>query len=153
MVKKFYEIYFSLMNQKDKKFKKFGSEFFGYVINSILECKVDEKNYLIEYPSEYHVNIAIQMYEKIIIPYENYILDYMKNNPKSLKDSKNEELEQNKKNKISEKLALEEVFENYMRLMHKVNIGKCNIILNLNFEQENLEGFKLIQNQMKIYKK
>ena len=153
MVKKFYEIYFSLMNQKDKKFKKFGSEFFGYVINSILECKVDEKNYLIEYPSEYHVNIAIQMYEKIIIPYENYILDYMKNNPKSLKDSKNEELEQNKKNNISEKLALEEVFENYMRLMHKVNIGKCNIILNLNFEQENLEGFKLIQNQMKIYKK
>ena len=44
MVKKFYEIYFSLMNQKDKKFKKFGSEFFGFVINSILECKVNEKN-------------------------------------------------------------------------------------------------------------
>ncbi len=153
MVKKFYEIYFSLMNQKDKKFKKFASELFGYVINSLLECKVNEQNCLIEYPSEYHVNIAIQMYEKIIIPYEKYILDYMKNNPKSLKDSKNKELENNKKNKISEKLALEELFENYMRLIHKVNIGKCNIILNLNFEQENLNEYKFIQNQMKIYKK
>ena len=79
MVKKFYELYFSLMNQKDKKFKKFATELFGFVINSILESKVDEKNVLIEYPSEYHVNIAIQMYEKIIIPYENIIIDYMKN--------------------------------------------------------------------------
>ena len=40
-----------------------------------------------------------------------------------------------------------------MRLMHKVNIGKCNIILNLNFEQENLDEYKYIQNQMKLYKK
>ena len=153
MVKKFYEIYFSLMNQKDKKFKNFANEFFGYVINSILECKVNQTNNLIEYPSEYHVNIAIQIYEKIIIPYENYIVDYMKNNPRSLKDSKNEELEKNSKNNISQKLALEELFENYMRLIHKVNIGKFNIILNLNFEQENLNEFKLIQNQMKIYTK
>ena len=83
MVKKFYELYFSLMNKKDKKFKKFATELFGFVINSILESKVDEKNVLIEYPSEYHVNIAIQMYEKIIIPYENIITDYMKNHPKS----------------------------------------------------------------------
>ena len=155
MVKKFYEIYFALMNQKDKKFKKFGSEFFGFVINSILECKVNEKNVLIEYPSEYHLNVAIQMYEKIIIPYENVITDYMKKHPRSLKDSKNKEIEKEKetKNKISEKLALEELLENYMRLMHKVNIGKCNILLNLNFEQVNLDAYKYIQKQIKIYKK
>ena len=153
MVKRFYELYFSLMNQKDKRFKKFGSELFGFVINSILECKVDEKTLLIEYPSEYFINIAIQMYEKIIIPYEKNIIDYIKNNPRSLKDSKNQEIAQEKKKQISEKQALEELFENYMRLMHKVNIGKCNIILNLNFEQENLDEYKYIQNQMKLYKK
>ena len=153
MVKKFYELYFSLMNQKDKKFKKFGSELFGFVINSILECKVNEENSLIEYPSEFHVNIAIQMYEKIIIPYEKSIIDYMKNNPKiNLKDSKNQEIDKAKKNKVDEKQALEELIENYMRLMHKVNIGKSNIILNLNFEQENLDGYQIIQNQIKLYK-
>ena len=152
MVKRFYELYFALMNQKDKKFKKFGSELFGFVINSILECKVNEKDVLIEYPSEYHVNVAIQMYEKIIIPYEKYIIDYIQNNPRHIKDIKNNE-EKEKKNNISEKQALEELLENYMRLMHKVNIGKCNIILNLNFEEENIEGYQLIQNQIKIYKK
>ena len=153
MVKKFYELYFSLMNQKDKKFKKFATELFGFVINSILESKVDEKNVLIEYPSEYHVNVAIQMYEKIIIPYENIIIDYMKNNPKSLNKRESNEIDEENKNSASEKLALEESVEYYMRLMHKVNIGKSNIILYLNFEQENLEGYKIIENQIKIYKK
>ena len=153
MVKKFYELYFSLMNQKDKKFKKFATELFGFVINSILESKVDEKNVLIEYPSEYHVNVAIQMYEKIIIPYENIIIDYMKNNPKSLNKKESNEIDEENKNSASEKLALEESVEYYMRLMHKVNIGKSNIILYLNFEQENLEGYKIIENQIKIYKK
>ena len=153
MVKKFYELYFSLMNQKDKKFKKFATELFGFVINSILESKVDEKNVLIEYPSEYHVNVAIQMYEKIIIPYENKIIDYMKNNPKSLNKRESNEIDEENKNSASEKLALEESVEYYMRLMHKVNIGKSNIILYLNFEQENLEGYKIIENQIKIYKK
>ena len=154
MLKKFYELYFSLMNQKDKKFKKFGSELFGFVINSILECKVNEENILIEYPSEYHINVAIQMYEKIIIPYETAIIDYMKNNPKNnLKDSKNKEIDAAKKNKVDEQQALEELIENYMRLMHKVNIGKCNIILNLNYEQENLDGYQIVQHHMNLYKK
>ena len=153
MVKKFYELYFSLMNQKDKKFKKFATELFGFVINSILESKVDEKSVLIEYPSEYHVNVAIQMYEKIIIPYENIILNYMKNNPKSLIKRESNEIDEENKNSVTEKLALEESLEYYMRLMHKVNIGKSNIILYLNFEQENFEGYKIIENQIKIYKK
>ena len=154
MLKKFYELYFSLMNQKDKKFKKFGSELFGFVINSILECKVNEENILIEYPSEYHINVAIQMYEKIIIPYETAIIDYMKNNPKNnLKVSKNKEIDAAKKNKVDEQQALEELIENYMRLMHKVNIGKCNIILNLNYEKENLDGYQSVQHHMNLYKK
>ena len=153
MVKKFYELYFALMNQKDNKFKKFATELFGFVINSILECKVDEKSGLIEYPSEYHVNMAIQMYEKIIIPYELLIIDYMKNNPKNLNEIKNNEIDNENKNNTSEKLDLEELLEYYMRLIHKVNIGKTNIILKLNFEQENLEGYKIIENQIKIYKK
>ena len=37
--------------------------------------------------------------------------------------------------------------------MHKVNIGKCNIILNLNYEQENLDGYQIIQHHMNLYKK
>ena len=153
MVKKFYELYFSLMNQKDKKFKKVANEFFGFVINSIIECKVNEKTALIEYPSEYHINIAIQMYEKIIMPYEKLILDYMKNNPRNIKESNNEEIDQEKNKKIYDKQQLEEFLETYVRLMHKVNIGKCNLILNLNFEQKNIDGYQLIQNQMKIYEK
>ena len=40
-----------------------------------------------------------------------------------------------------------------MRLLHKINIGKCNIILNLNFEQENLDEFKYIQNHWNYIKK
>jgi hypothetical protein len=108
---------------------------------------------VIEYPSEYHVNMAIQMYEKIIIPYELLIIDYMKNNPKNLNEIKNNEIDNENKNNTSEKLDLEELLEYYMRLIHKVNIGKTNIILKLNFEQENLEGYKIIENQIKIYKK
>ena len=153
LVKKFYEVFFSLMNQKDKKFQKFGMQLFGYAINSILECKDNEENNLVEYPSEYHMNTAIQMYEKIIVPYEKYIADYIKNNPKSRKDNENEELgKQNQINNV-EKFALEKIFENYIGFIHEINRVKCNIILNLNFEQENFELLKLIQNQFNLYKK
>ena len=41
--------------------------------------------------------------------------------------NKNKEIDAAKKNKVDEQQALEELIENYMRLMHKVNIGKCNI--------------------------
>ena len=153
MIKKFYELYFSLMNQKGKKFQKFGIRLFGFVINSILESKVNEENNLIEYPNDYHLNIAIQMFEKIILPYEKEIIAYMENNPKNLKDNKEQEIEKEKKNNVSDKLALEELVENYMRLVHKVNNLNCNIFLNFNFEQENLYDYKLIEHQIKLYKK
>lgn len=141
MVKHFYEIYFALMNQRDKKFKKFGLKFFGFVINSLLECKFNEKNNLIEYPSEYHINISTQIYEKIIVPYEQIILDYITRT------------EIDKDNRIYEKQVLEEIFENYIYLIYQVNKVKCNIILNLNFEEENINGYQYIQHQMILYKK
>jgi hypothetical protein len=51
------------------------------------------------------------MYEKIIIPYENKIIDYMKNNPKSLNKRESNEIDEENKNSASEKLALEESVE------------------------------------------
>ena len=152
-VKKFYELFYALINQKDKKFKNLAIEFFGYVINSLIECKVNEDNILIEYPREYHIKVAIQMYEKVIIPYEKVIADYMKNNPKNSEDKKNLQSEKENKSKTFDKQALEELIETYVRLLHKVNIARCNIFLNLNYEQENIEEYKIIQNQMKIYQK
>ena len=81
MVKKFYELYYALTNQKDKKFQKLGNELFGFVLNSLIECNVIENNIvdginmpLIEYPSERSVNIVIQMYEKLILPYEKFVI-------------------------------------------------------------------------------
>ena len=42
MINKFYEIFYALINQKDKKFRKLATEFFGLVLNSILEVRINE---------------------------------------------------------------------------------------------------------------
>ena len=150
MIKKFYELYYALVNQKDKKFRKLGNEFFGFVLNSFLECSIDENIKegntdeipLIEYPSEKYINLVVQMYEKLILPYENFIIEYIENN-------------QNNKNNIKgiDKQTLEIILGIYMKLMHKVSIAKSNLILNINFDDVNNDEYRCIQNQIKIYKK
>ena len=152
MLKKFYELYYALVNQKEKKFKKLGNEFFGIVINSFLECSVDE-NYkdddntipLIKYPTEKQINISIQMYEKIILPYEKFVVEYME---KSI-------INNNKKNqnKDIDKQTLEQILGIYMKLIHKVSIAKCNLILNINFDEEFPEEYKIIEKEINQYKK
>ena len=151
MIKKFYEIYYALVNQKDKKFKKLGNEFFGFVINSLLECKIREKDTndgkkisLIEYPSEKEINIVLQMYEKLILPYEQFVIEYMEKNTNNNKDNY----------KDIDKQTLEQILGIYMKLIHKISIAKTNLILNANFdEEEKCEEYKYIKNQIKLYKK
>ena len=151
MVKKFYELYYALVNQKDKKFKKLGNELFGFVLITLLESTInkdenelkDEESIpLIEYPSEKNINIVIQMYQKLIIPYEKFVVEYMENN-----------INNKNNNKDIDKQTLEQILGIYMKLIHKVSIAKCNLILNINFDEENLEEYKIIQNQINIYKK
>ena len=147
MIKKFYEIFYALINQKDKKFRKLATEFFGLVLNSILEVRINENLEentlpLIEYPSEKEINIVVQMYEKLILPYENFIKEYMEKNS----NNKNN-------NKQIDKQSLEEILGIYMKLVHKVSIVKCNIILNINFEEEDLEKYNIIRSQISLYKK
>ena len=40
-----------------------------------------------------------------------------------------------------------------MKLVHQVSIAKCNIILNINFEEEDLEKYNIIRRQISLYKK
>ena len=179
MVKKFYELYYALTNQKDKKFQKLGNELFGFVLNSLIECNIIENNIvdgvntpIIEYPSEKSVNIVIQMYEKLILPYEKFVIKYMENYYKDEqgkkdrdkekekeKDNNNESKDQDnkkvdKKNNIDiDKQTLERILGIYMKLIHKVSIAKCNIILNINFDDVNSKEYEIIKDQIEIYKK
>ena len=159
IIKKFYELYYALMNQKDKKFKKLGNELFGFVLISLLEANINEDENelkgensipLIEYPSEQNINLAIQMYEKLIIPYEKFVIEYMENNINNKENNQNN----NEKNiKDIDKQTLEQILGIYMKLIHKVSIAKCNLILNINFDEENSKEYKIIENQIKMYKK
>ena len=150
MIKKFYELYYALMNQKDKKFKKLGNEFFGLVLYSFLEYDINDKKIwddssvpLIKYPSEKNINYIIQMYEKLILPYENFVIEYMEKNA----DNKNTD-------KQIDKQTLEQILGIYMKLIHKVSIAKTNLILNINFEEEeNIDEYKIIKNQINVYRK
>ena len=152
MIKKFYELYYALINQKEKKFKKLGYEFFGYAFISLLECNFDEDNMkdindipLIEYPNEKNINIALQMYEKIVLPYEKFIEEYLgKNSPNCNIIEKNKDID---------KLTLEQILNIYMKLLHKVCLSKCNLILNINFDEVNSEEYAIINNQINLYKK
>ena len=147
MVKKFYELFYALINQKDEKFRKLAIDFFGLVLNSLLECDtnedIKENNFpLIEYPNEKRIKIVVQMYEKIILPYEKFIIEHMDKNT----DNKNT-------NKEIYKQSLETIFGIYMKLVHKVSIAKCNLILNIAYEEENSEKYNGIRNQINLYKK
>ena len=175
MVKKFYELYYALTNQKEKKFQKLGNELFGFVLNSLIECNVIENNIvdgvnspIIEYPSETNVNIVIQMYEKLILPYEKFVIKYMENNNNDDQGKKDKEKEkennieindqdkkkEDKKNSNDiDKQTLEQIFGIYMKLIHKVSIAKCNIILNINFDEINSKEYEIIKDQIEIYKK
>ena len=147
MVKKFYELFYVLINQKDKKFRKLANKFFGLVLNSLLECNTNESFQentfpLIEYPTEKKIQIVVQMYEKLILPYEKFVIEYMDKNT----DNKNNY------NEI-DKQSVETIFGIYMKLIHKVSIAKCNLILNIDFEEENSEKYNNIRKQINLYKK
>ena len=153
MIKKFYELYYALINQKEMKFQKLGIELFSLIMDSLLQPNIiknfkDENSIpLIEYPNEKNINIVVQMYEKIILPYEKFINEYLE------KYANNQEKLSNKVNNDIDKNTLEQIFFIYIKLIHKVVYIKCNLILNTNFEGENLEEYKIIQDKINYYKK
>ena len=150
MLKKFYQIYYALINQKDEKFKKLAIELYGYVICSLLDCKIRESNIneeekisLIEFPSDREINIVLQIYEKLILPYEKFIVEYMEKN------------DNNKDNyKDIDKQTLEQIFGIYMKLIHELCCAKINFLLIINYnDEEEKEEYKYIKDQISLYKK
>ena len=138
--KNFYQIYYSLINKEEQVFKRLGTDLFFYVINSLIECKINSENedsILIEYPSREDIDLINKIIRKLIIPYEKYILDYMANNNMNNTDQK----------------TIEQIIYIYLLLIKAVSSAKLNIIYLLN-EQENpsLNEYEMIQNQINIYK-
>jgi hypothetical protein len=75
-----------------------------------------------------------------------------KDNNNESKDQDNKRVD--KKNNIDiDKQTLERILGIYMKLIHKVSIAKCNIILNINFDDVNSKEYEIIKDQIEIYKK
>ena len=139
-IKNFYQIYYALINKEEKSFKRLGADLFFYVINSLIECNINsenEDNVLIEYPSKENIDVINNIYKKLVIPYEKYIVDFITNNNANNINQKN----------------IEQIIYIYLLLIKSASSAKLNIIYLLN-EQENpsLKEYEVIANQIKIYK-
>ena len=140
-IKKFYQIYFTLINREEANFKRLGIDLFNSVLNSLLNCRIVEDNIIneekdiIEYPSKENIELIINIYKKIILPYEKYIIEYMKNN----------KIENNTK-------KIEQIMFIYIMLIKAISLTKLNIILMLNEEDSSIKEYKSIQNQINLYK-
>ena len=140
-IKKFYQIYFTLINRDENCFKKLGIELINSLLNSLLNCKIkgynlitDEKD-LIEYPSEESIKLLNNFYKKLILPYEQYIVEQIKDNKKENSSKK-----------------IEQIMYIYIMLIQSISLTRLNIILMLNQEDSSLKEFKSIQSQLNIYK-
>lgn len=140
-IKKFYQIYFTLINREETSFKRLGIELFNSVLNSLLNCKIKaqnlitDENDLIEYPSKENIQLINNIYKKIVLPYEKYIVEYMK---------------ENKKENVSKKI--EQIIYIYIMLIQSISLTRLNIILMLNEEDPSLKEYKSIQCQIDMYK-
>ena len=140
-IKKFYQIYFTLINKEESSFKKLGIDLFNSVLNSLLNSKIKlhnlitDENDLIEYPSNDNIQLITNIYKKIVLPYEKYITEYMKDNKKENNTKK-----------------IEQIMFIYIMLIQSISITKLNIILMLNDEDSSLKEFKSIENQLNMYK-
>ena len=140
-IKKFYQIYFTLINREEMNFKRLGIELFNSVLNSLLNCRIKDNNLitdekdLIEYPTKENVQLVVNIYKKLVLPYEKYIIEYIKDNKKENNSKK-----------------IEQIMFIYIMLIQSISLTKLNIILMLNDEDESLKEYKSIQNQLDIYK-
>jgi len=139
-IKKFYQIYFTLINREEISFKRLGIELFNSVLNSLLNCKIKDQNLisdekdLIEYPSKENILLVNNIYKKVVLPYEKYINEYMAQNKKE------------------NKAKIDQIIFIYFMLIQSVSLTKLNIILMLNEEDESLKEYKTIQSQLDMYK-
>ena len=140
-IKRLYQIYFTLINRDENCFKKLGIELFNSLFNSLLNCKIkgdnlitDEKD-LIEYPSEENIKLINNFYKKLVQPYEQYIIDQMKDNKKENNTKK-----------------IENIMYIYIMLIQSISLTRLNLILMLNQDDSSLKEYKSIQNQLNMYK-
>ena len=140
-IKKFYQIYFTLINNEEISFKRLGIELINNIFNSLLNCHIKEQNLitdekdLIEYPNKDNLQLINNIYKKLVLPYEKYIIEYMKNNKKENNSKK-----------------IEQIMFIYIMLIKNISQTKLNIILMLNEEDDSLKEYKSIQNQLEMYK-
>ena len=139
-IKKFYQIFYTLINREEGTFKRLAVDLFNSVLNSLLNCKIkegddDNEKDLIEYPSKESIQMINNIYKKIILPYEKFVNDYIKESKK----------EDNSK-------KIEQIMYIYIMLVKAVSLTKLNLILMLNDEDSNTEEFNIIKNQIDEYK-
>ena len=131
-IKRFYQIYFTLINKDETNFKRLGIILFKSFLNSFINAKIKEidNEIIIEYPSKENIKLINTVYKKIIFPYEKFIKENL--------------------NKIENNKKLEQIIFIYIMLINIVNETKLNIILLLNDENINNIGIEYI-NDYKEY--
>ena len=140
-IKKFYQIYFTLINNEEMSFKRLAIDLLNNVFNSLLNCSIKEQNLitdekdLIEYPTKDNLQLISSIYKKLVLPYEKFVIDYMKNSSKETNSKK-----------------VEQIMYIYIMLIQNISQTKLNIIVMLNEEDASLKEYKSIQNQLDIYK-
>ena len=140
-IKKFYQIYFTLINNEEMSFKRLAIDLLNNVFNSLLNCRIKEQNLitdekdLIEYPTKDNLQLINNIYKKLVLPYEKFVIYYMKNTSKETNSKK-----------------VEQIMYIYIMLIQNISQTKLNIILMLNEEDASLKEYKTIQNQLGIYK-
>ena len=123
-IKRFYQLYFTLINKEETNFKRLGIILFKTFINSFINSKIKEidNEIIIEYPSKENLILLNNVYKKIISPYEKYIKENLNDN-----------------NKIENKKKIEQIIFIYIMLIYVISETKLNLILLL-LNQENMNN-------------
>ena len=80
-IKKFYQIYITLINREEISFKRLGIEQFNSVLNSLLNCIIKDQNLisdekdLIECPSKENILLVNNIYKKLVLPLKNILMN------------------------------------------------------------------------------
>ena len=131
-IKHYYQLFYALINKEETNFKRLGIALFESALNSFLNSKIKDDSDLdinIEYPSKDNIILISNIYKKLVLPYENYILKNILNT--------------NSKEKLSKKN--EQILLIYTMLINVINTTKINFILLLS---ENKEESELIKEKM-----
>ena len=76
-IKHYYQLFYALINKEETNFKRLGITLFESALNSFLNSKIkddSDSDINIEYPSKDNIILINNIYKKLVLPYENYIL-------------------------------------------------------------------------------